>query len=531
MSAGAAVAATDSSPEGIAGEVLFTSAQLTGETSNRIDDLGLFNAKTHLEENLIVTWALTGSQVTVNWSYQKAIEVGPSIQNPDGYVLSHTAAQSTGEQTYRGARVASDADVLGGNLLLLVEESNVTQASIETDSEVTARPTSTEQWGAGQSQDGEIGNGSLSHVQTPLAGNPVLASSGVVSAHFKGNFTFVVWGPTVNVTDPSGRQDNYRSGEWHSNETSVPTVPRNVTQEEHAQLLVLRAVDAKLAMEIRGGEARWTAPAILAMTEGAVAFDALHAYLESDGHFYTSGKQDTLTITGSTTQRIEASGDDERLHSFVSMEKGSVNVPPAGTLPDNARKYVLEEEIPESSSGDATISTEPQERSLPLLLVGWAAAILLGGAALAWFALNRGGYVGRVPMIEEAEHALLEHDSKKARRLARRILRRDEADLDAWFVYGTSLLQEANYDRLVADLGAALEKPVDGDRAGVAYLVAIAHTRANRATEALPWLRIAGQEPALVARIRSAPDFDELRGTEGFNKIINRTAVGDVAYS
>lgn len=528
LAVGASAAApAGTGPEEVVGEVLFKKSTLEGETTIVSSQLKAANFVARPGINLTGHWSLTADRLIVNWTYERSLEIWGSTQNPGEFLVSYTADSEQGNTSYDLAEAGSFVDDRDANMLVWMKQGREMSAHLATNESVFVRPAAGERWGAGKYDEGTIGNATLKRMHETTVGNVLLATNGSASLELEGNLTLVVWGSTVNVIDVEGAQDSYRSGEWQTNQTTAGGHP--VAQEEHAQLLTLTAVGAHFRFHVETGEGRWTGDDVDTTTRGRVTFDQAQAYLESDDHFYSVRDDRSLSLAGSVEQRLTPSDDAERLHSFVTTEGSAIQMPPSGTIADEAKRYVVDDDLDDAPTERTTFSTEPYQRSMPLLVGSWAGLLLLGGG-FAWLALARGGYVGRVPSIEEAEFALVNHDSKRARRLSRRLIRHDGTDLDAWFVYGASLLQEGRYDRAAARLRPPLERHGHGDRAGVAYLVALAHARAGRPAKAIKWLSLAGTEPALLPKIRDEADFEPLHGTEAFDRILRGAATRDVAY-
>lgn len=523
----------------LSGDIVISEAQLEGETSAVARSLdAIYVTGRRLGPAAPVSeprghLVLEFESAEVNWSYVREREMGPNPLNPGESLAAVVMERGTGEDDFGPASVSIAYGSPDLDLLLVPLEGEVDQRSNARKgaSTVEIMPADDGAWRAGAgTQTADASNSDVdefvTHTVNLTAGHPVVRT-GAVHWTGHGHVVLYVWEANVTMDPQDGDEVTYRSGRWWTDRVGDEVHPHGVTAEQHSRLVRLTLHNASYTWTHEMGAAYQTAEWFELETKGTVRFGASRGFLESDEFTYSVGEE-TFEIEGAVTQSIEPRADDGHLRTLVRAENARVDLPPTGRAPTEAGT-----EPPPAGEQDASgrVVAPVGEGGM----VGVLAVVALLGIAVAGgaFVLRRHGWgfgLGdgpRLGPLERAEIALMDRDTERARALAGEVLENNDADLDAWLIYGASLLKERAYERTVRELEPVAERL--GPDTGLAFVLTLAHAHVGDDDGVLRWGEIAAEVPSARSELLRDPVMASYLDREPFRRALQAQNEG-VAY-
>lgn len=479
-------------------------------------------------------WTLAASAVTVNWTLREHQGVGFTPDGGQSLFFVKLADQS-GEDYYTGPSVSMEPQSPSVNFLLAANGSTTRVSGLRTGP-LEISPSAGESWFGGASgwaQDA-VANGSDINGRHDVAkGMPKAQFTGADGIEVRGDFSLYVWAALVNVTAANGTTHTYRSGEWDSDVVGGQVHERGVTRKENGQLVRLDVTEGVLVMASWKGLARLGAPGIEAHVEGDALLTDATGYFESD-RYYFRAQNESVGIGGSVSVSARPHpASRSHLIATLTATGAETSIQPSGPLAAAAPGPAAGAQPASAADAGASLPLPQSEWSVPALLawIAFGALLASAGGLYVWRRRAQPGAAQDVEaLLQRAEGALVRGDSATARAYARPVLRRQRANVDAWFVHGASLLREGAHGRAVKDLEAAM-KGIRVHRAALAFLLTISYLNLGRLGAARRWARVAASDPEFRAELDTGEQFAPLRRRgPAMAAAADRRSLVDAAY-
>lgn len=536
--AGARVSVSQASPtiDELSGDVVMAQAALDGETLGSTEHL----------EAVYVTGRTVGSGgggdppsgrllvhaagAVVNQSYLREREAGPNPLNPGESLVAVTMERRWQETEYEQATIAVPYRSEELDLLVLPWDA-VVRHTITTPNEGSKSivgPADEAVWSVGPADADTESTDSrkerfLTEAVNLTAGFPVLqtTSPGRWTGH--GGLVLYVWGTNVTVDPADGEAATYRSGRWRTDEIGQEFHPNGVTAQQHSQLLRIYLSNASYEWTHRSGPAYQIAERFELETDGTVRFQASRGFLESSEFTYAV-EDEVFEVEGRISQLLSPRADSDTLQSVIRANDAKVDLAPSGraqgadVVDGPTGETEPTSQLPASGEGSPPVHL--------LLLVGLIAAAVAGGALTFH---RRKTFAGvRLGPLERAELALVDRDTEKARRLARKVLAKNDTDLDAWLIYGASLLKERAYDRAIRELEPVARR-LD-ENTVLAFILTLAHAHVGNDDDVLRWAEVVAEAPRVRMELLRDPAMKPYLEKERFRRVLGGED-SEVAYA
>lgn len=529
--------AESTSVEYVKGEASTTEVQSSGSaniTSPRMDAMHLL---TQANAPVNGQWSLRAQALTVFWNQSESVGVGWAPTNPHEGFTSVPTKKGTGSDRYIGAEVSFARSGPNTNFLVVKNQTPI-RVEVESARGFFGNASAGETWYGGASTANYTDSPSVTYGRGGAgqsvieAGTPVFRFNGSNRIEVTGNFTVFVWSTFINVTDERGNQASYRSGTWDANAILEQVHPRGVAREQHSQVVKLEATDANLVIHDWTDPSRLAAEAIDSETTDVMFRDA-RAYFESPNHFFQATNA-TFGFEGALRMKTSAAEGSARLLCSFIGQVVDTDLPPSGPIAPAEALPSQKGQVVEGHEQAATIGSHVPGGAVAVLwsILGFV-AIIIGLFALRCHSNAKTRKV--VPSLEvlaqlgQAEKALLEGDSRAARRLAKAVLARDATNTHAWFLHGASLVKEKAFQATVEALEPIMNG-LPGNRAGLAFLLSLCHLRLRRPSKAARWALMAATDPAFRHQMQIDEQFLPLHNRLGFRAVERAKDVPDVSY-
>lgn len=478
----------------VVGSLSFSEAAMIGESNVDTQSVAVIHATAgkpkddlSLEDAALEgVWTLTAARTVTAWSRLTVTGVGSSPgSSNESFATVGSPQASSGEESFADGTFLSEITGSSGNLLLLPREGSALEFHAYNVSRLNAQPSQGEKWSAGRYTNLSQGQTYQTETFETELGEPIFRSTTPVGWTAKGDFTMYIWG--ANVTANDGTQTTtYRSGSWYENATGSQLGPRGLARTEYWQLLTMTAFDATIRFDMSEGLAQWAALDSTIQTSGQVSFLAASGRFDSPTSIYQADRQ-PVQIGGMVSQRVQsAAASPANLFSRVDGSDSYINLASAAAKP----------KVPALDGGAAS-----------WMVGGFLLIALLVTATIIARRAWRGGSWDR-EMVKASE-ALVNRHNRRARWRARRLLRRDPKDADAWLVYGASLHSDDAHERVIREIGPVAQRLEMNP--SLSFLVGVSSVKLSRMKQAAKWLQAAGRDPVFLREIQQSPLFEGLR--------------------
>ncbi len=417
-----------------------------------------------------VLLSLVAEDLIVNWTDMERYDVAHPANWSRPYVGVQKGPTTHGEAQHGRATAKASFEAPSANFLIHGLASNEGPLMGFATSNAALKPNPGTQWVAGahsrEFSSTPDPNGTIIYFQLPAGATQTTLTNGTV--HVQGNLTIYAWETVVDVTDQQG-DTSYASGTRSQSPGPAPgtTLPAH---ERETRLLTINARNASATITIESGQILLSSAAVPLHVVGNALFSSAlgrigdHAVLQEDLLVDGRFQLEANNKTGSETRRLE------------------------GTLAFRPGEAHLRAGDQELGAAQTVARSQP-----PWWLMAIAAGTLVLSAA---------GYQRYKPTrIEDVELAFLSGRSKRANRLAQRLVRKTPRDPDAVFLYGTALLQQSDHERLIRKLEPLAKALKKGERRGVAYLLAVAAHVVNDEARTRKWGAEAAKDPELAKHL------------------------------
>lgn len=468
--------------------------------------------------NQTSNWTMKAERLTLNWTHHRRVGAGDSANDPNGSFLTHKWSEETDELVLVDADLTHRVDARLANQLLLVGTDST--GLLRTGGECFASAAEREYWWAGQGSNQTKGAAptTLDHNYTLNPGDPVVRcpAAGIT---LQGSFRIFVWGGTV-----SGRASNQtvesRSGTWWEQPIgATPERPKGLVREEHAQLLRLTVINGTLTLRQSQGIAQAASDRLALIANGTVRIGQANGVL--------------------ATQTIR-----HDLRNFSIELRGLAEIALARSQTASSRleasltasAVLLSDEGGELKSRRINPTLRSLSRVAPAKNNGALESLWLVPLALTLMALVGLGLRRLTPrphpraLLAFATLRLLNHESKEAGRLARRLLQRYPQTPEALFVAATSLVQQGKNGEAIRLLRPSYRRYGKTDRATLAYVLAVAAARDGKTADAFDYLAEAASVQVLGQKALTEPSFAALARDVRFQRVTGASEAL-VAYS
>lgn len=450
-----------------------------------------------------ISGLLFADELTVTEFARTRVQIGQAPNDPSQAIFGVSKGPPT-QQTakYDDVSATIAAPWTYSHVLLHAPPDLFASAQLEVAAGSTLRISENQTWRAGTGANATAPpdpNGTTAsvevaagQVQTDMFG-PILRIEGEVRIAF--------WEGTMSVAAAEGENKVHRSGSSYSG----PAGPGTgwALRERTDALIVATAKNASLRLEASNRPASMVSTHVEAFAAAGFHFSAATGML-SNGTRLLAVDDEALTLTGPTRVGLFPSdGGPPRLRVDVEMASGAQSLTETveRARPQPNRMTVRGEDP--RAAGNAWSAVGPAGLAV-------AGLVLLG--------LSGWGLVGRVASVEAAERALVKGRTRWSRMLALRVLRDSPRDPDALFVLGAGYLKDGRLEKLLSSVGRRATRVEEGQRRGIAFLLALAGLRLGRPDSVRRWTEEASRDPILSARL----------GEEGFSA---QPADADRAYA
>lgn len=405
------------------------------------------------------SWTFESEKVVVNWTRVTVVEV-MNPADPSKVLSRVDAGQAQGERRFNQSSGNSSSSNQHSEARFLAAQGGVFLSSIS--SEVKLFPAKL---------TGRTGDPGPPDLNAPPIDGQIEGNFTQGSSLIRGNFTAFIWGANVTVRDSAG-EHYFRSGNW-TEAIDPASQGSSYLRYHYFQWLRVTFGASDLRLSVNQREAHFTA--------GRLWYDGTTnaSFVDAVGFALFDGKRKELA-----PGRLTLSGE---LSFMARNETGRLAVDL------RAAPGVLGFQLASPVSAEGTnqqLATPTQTESSLWLRIAFLSAALAGAVFLA----NR--HVREV-RIDDVEWALFNQRPRRARRLAKRLLRKRPSNVDALFLYGTSLLVLQDFRGIMKQVEPRALRLPAGKRLGVSYLLAVSARRVGDSGRERRWANEAARDKAL----------------------------------
>lgn len=415
-----------------------------------------------------VSFTMRAERLVVNWTEIARYDVMDPTNMSRPYGGIQQGPPSQGERDHRNATASASIIDPAANLLFAGPSQKPLTMSLDCQSlRVDSNPS--DHWMVGAHSRGAdptpIPNGST--VRVPLPPEFVRARVHDAQIVLTGDTLIYVWQANVEVVDSTGTT-TYASGTVH--ETQNPTPGPLPVGERQTRLLTIRASNATLAIRVVEGEAVVVGEAFGFASQGLASFASVSGVVGGRPLF-----DDKITVEGKFAFKVnKSSSAGDRLTGALAYD------------PALARVFASGLEI------TSPVPTPPFPWTTTWWILGAVSFVTAGGV---------GARRLRPVRVDEVELALLAGRQRRAYSLARRLAQRRPGDPEAVFLYATTLMQRAEFARLLDKIEPLATGIKQADRGGIAFLLALAAHALGDKPRSARWATEAARDPQLAKKL------------------------------
>lgn len=476
----------------------------------------------------------TAGRILVNWSYFQE----KSVFNPIGShgLVNLMSGQEYDEKRYENAEIMIPYLERQADLLLVPKDADgAIMSAFSKGGDRQLSPSAGERWISGfrDMDDVVVESQNFIHGHDLEDGAPIVATESPVQWSIEGDVTFYVWGAMVSIDPMSQHSFEYPSGGWSTNHTGEGLHPGGVAWDQHYQFLRIELSDANLTLEHERGPALWTAEGFSSQANGSASYRVQRGFLESS--HYTYGMQnEPLMLEGEWTQNItESQSVDNNLTALINGD-ARIDAPPSQRISEARQASEAGSNGREESDGLDLV--EESQDDIGARRAWWQLPVVLGVVLAAMIGMGVGVRTRQITgstqhQLWRAEQAFSDGNVQKCQKLVKKVLAREERNMDAWFLYGSSLLKEGSYAQLVEEISPIARGPPFS--AAMAFFVALAKARQGDDEGALAWIELVmDRKPKVREKILHAKDFDHLHDRPEFWRALRKSSTAtDAAYA
>lgn len=412
-------------------------------------------------------WRLNASNITVNVTRWDFVEVGRPSDPSQMYARVATGPPSSYEHDYSYA-VANSTSRSNASIIESLQPNDETPQLVSAEGMFSFQPKI------------ESADDAFPHASQHAPANATWARQDTGRVVASGNFSIRVIDAEIHVQNQTERKA-YESGNWTSEiGPGLPAQP-NIVREFHQQLVRLDVTDAVLE---------------LVTVDRPIAYAAERFTLAGNMTGFFSDASGMITKNGESSKIQERAWELTgriNLDTWKSVADGGVL---KARLEANPEVFGLQ---PPATSNDysgnpVALPNAESRRTLGVITIPVLAVLSVLG-----FAVYRRNHP---PQIEDVELALLTRNPRRARSLARRIVRLNPKHPNAVFLYGAALLALGRYADLVRTIEPLALKIPAHRRTGTAFVLAVAAGKMGDAIKARRWKSEAQKESLLATELQ-----------------------------
>lgn len=470
------------------GDFLYSSGRIRGTFEVHDDGAGSYLLVPEGPRDRPVTWDLFAERLVVNWTNVTRYELARPWSPGASLGAIDNSKPVSGEKRFDRASATSTMSTTASQLMAIgleMEPPNLWGRA----GAATLRPQPDSHWRVGSMPNRTLGSPEADPAQFSVQLPPGTAQLVLAGATLtgSGNLQVVVWQANVTVDAGPGPPQEFASGTTARDSYAGPAGQPSLLRERVDQLLVLRAENATLRLQLNSGDA------VLAAKLVALSGRVNATFEDADGLVRIGAEQfpmfdERLAVDGVLhLETWNQTGSDARLRGRLGISDGVLRTGSSEILVDAIR--------PEGSV------------SWPISATGAWLAMLGAALVSAVVVVVR----RRPPTFEAVELALLGGHRRTAQRQARRLVAARPGDADAVFLLGATFLARAQYAQALVEVEPLAEKVPPSDRSGIAYVLAVAARAIGDHPRARRWAAEASREPLLLEQMKGNGGWAELK--------------------